>query len=136
ALAFSSTNLEPLTQLSHAIPPAELASVVAGLGDRFSGNPEKSSYLASLRARSQAGSPDDGLAHLRELAEHGDRSMMTYLQLGDAEIKLHGGYDAASQAFLRYPAFHDANPADAVGLSNDAEFFGSRLYSLGRPELA
>jgi hypothetical protein len=136
ALAYSRDNLLPLQQLARIIGAAELPALADSLGNRFAGHPALRDFLAFAHKNRQGESPEEALVRLRAAVDQGARDFFTYLQLGDAEIRIRGDYKAASQAFLRYPGFHDSNSANVVGESNYAEMFGSRLYALGRPELA
>ena len=136
AFAYSRNDLRPLDPVGGGLAPDEIAKLVQGLGDRFEGSPGKSALAASLRKPSGPESADEALTRLREAVSGGTRDFVPYLQLGDAEIRTNGRYEAASQAFLRFPGFHDKPPADPVADSRYAEMCGTRLYALGRPELA
>jgi hypothetical protein len=136
ALAYSREDLWPLDDLTHLLPAAELKALSDGLVDRFVGEPDRDRLLAALRKGSAPEPPDDTLARAREAVDHGAPDFFSYLQLADAEIRLDGQYEAAGRDLLRYPGFNDPKPANRVAESNYAEMFGTRLYTLGRPELA
>ena len=135
ALAFSSNEIDPVWRLSDAMPPLEYRAILAGLGSRFAGHPTRKDLWS--RAGPETGQPaPDRLAQLRAAIESDPELWDNYYDLGSEIIRSGGQYDVASKALLSYPEFHTRNPAQRVGLSNEAVDAGSLFYWQGQPELA
>jgi hypothetical protein len=135
ALAFSSNEIDPLWRLSDATSPPEYRAMLIGLGSRFAGHPMRKDLFGL--AGPETGEPaPDRLVQLRAAIESDPEVWDNYYELASAIIKSGGQYDDASRALLSYPEFHKQNPAQRVGLSNEAVDAGSLLYWQGQPDLA
>jgi hypothetical protein len=132
ALAFSVHDPGPLNWLPPGNEPGHVGAMIASLGSRFTGSPQRPVPKAD---QNSAPAPKARLAQL-ERAIHADpETWSNYLDLGWYLIT-GGSYEAASDAFLRYPGFHDPHPEEPIAVSNYAFSAGSKLYWMGMPALA
>ncbi|MBV8783418.1 MAG: hypothetical protein JOZ67_04445, partial [Gammaproteobacteria bacterium] len=132
ALAFSVNQISPLTSLPHGDGPARYEAVLAGLGTRFRGHPNRSELFPSAPGATPAQQRARLEAALRDAPDVWQR----YLDLGEFIVHTGGTYESARDILRKYPGFSDPNPHDAVGNSNYAYEAGSIFYWQGRPDIA
>jgi hypothetical protein len=135
ALAFSTSEPEPLNWLPPGAQPGHAGAVIAALGDRFLGNPRRPVAQASGPVDAEHGSSNI-VARLQAAIVADPESWQNYKALSGYLLTSGGTYQAVCDAFLQYPGFHDPNPDNPVALSNRAAEAGSVFYWLGLPDLA
>ena len=131
-LLFSSDNVQPLKDLPTTESAAQVDAVIASLGTRFTGAPDRPE-LSFDSARSTA---QERMAHLQAAIQRDPQNWANYVALGEYIVTSGNPYERARDAFLKYPGFRDPHPQDPVGLSNDAFEGGSLLYLQGMTGLA
>lgn len=133
ALAYSRTDINPLAPLRVVGPPQKYEQLVASLGTRFAGNPQRPPMKNEGRL-------PDGLADriqaLKQRATRDPNDWGAHYALGIQIIESGGSYSDAQKAFLSYGRFGDLSGRNGVELSNRAFETGAILYYQGKPELA
>jgi hypothetical protein len=132
ALPFSTFDINPVWRLSALVSPGEYRSIVAGLGSRFKGNPQRD----ALFGPADASAPRDPLAQLRAAIAEDPEVWENYYTLANAIITSGGAYEDASKVMLGYPEFHVENPTQPVSVGGHATDAASLLYWQGYPDLA
>lgn len=132
ALAFSTSDVEPLDSLLR-YDPGHKDAVIASLGSRFMGNPQRP--VANLGSTA-SGEPQSRIQHLEAAIKSDPETWANYQALGSYIVKSGGAYEAARDAFLRYPGFRERHPDDPVAVAAYAYGAGSLLYWQGLPGLA
>jgi len=135
ALAFSSSDVTPLQHLAPGKQPGQADTVLASLGERFSGNPAKPE--PSLPAAADGvPDPQQVITKLRKAIAADPEPWLNYYSLGLQIVQSGGKFADASQAFLSFPGFHERSPDDPVEISNLAFEWGSLFYWDGMSEFA
>ena len=135
AFANSRTDMGSLSLLLRGASTEEKSRLAGILNSpRFVGNAHRESIMAALEPPKDAGS--DPVARARAAITRDPNDPERYMRLGNLLITRNGHFDEAAKVFLRDPRFHDRSPVNPVRVSNDAYTAASKLYWLGRPELA
>jgi hypothetical protein len=132
ALAFSINNVEPLKQLPRGDQPGHADAIIASLGRRFTGDPDRPEPSFDI----EHSTPQEFMAHLRAAIKRNPEAWQNYEALGEYIVTSGGSYESARDTFLKFPGFSDRNPDDPVALSNYAFEAGSLLYWQGQTALA
>jgi hypothetical protein len=135
ALAFSSTDESPLSQLTQGNQRGQAGAVIASLGSRFSGSPRKPVPMAREDDPTDV-RPEAVMRRIRIAIKADPELWENYRAMGLAIVQSGGKFADATQAFLSYPRFKDRSPDDPVAVSNYAYEAGSVLFWDGQPELA
>src|SRR5579871_1301060 len=133
ALAFSEHDPVPL----HWLPPGNEAdhagAVIASLGSRFTGSPDRPDPEL---AKGPSTDPKVRRAQLERAIQNDPDNWSNYRALGAFLVDSGGSYESARAAFLRYPGFHEKHPNEPIAVSNYAFTAGSYFYWMGLPSLA
>jgi tetratricopeptide (TPR) repeat protein len=135
ALAFSSIDVTPLSRLPPGNQPGQAGPVLAALGARFTGNPQRPDPSLPAVTGDARGTPAF-VALLRKQLASDPEPWESYSVLAEAILESGGSYTEASKLYLSYPGFHERSPDDPVAISNYAHEAGSVFYWAGFPELA
>jgi len=132
ALAFSVHDPGPLSWLPPGSEPGHADAMIASLGSRFTGSPQR----PVPKTDNTTAGAKDRVAQLERAIHDEPETWSNYSDLGWYLITSGGSYEPARDAFLRYPGFHDHHPEDPIAVSNYAFAAGSKLYWMGMPALA
>jgi hypothetical protein len=132
ALAFSVHDPGPLGWLPSGNELGHADAMIASLGSRFTGSPQR----PVPKTDSSTAGGNDRLATIEHAIHDDPETWSNYSDLGWYLMTSGASYEAARNAFLRYPGFHAQNPEDPIAVSNYAFAAGSKLYWMGMPALA
>ncbi|HUJ88226.1 MAG TPA: hypothetical protein VLX30_15365 [Burkholderiales bacterium] len=133
ALANSTSDFGPVRKLGWLLDdlqhkPAEMDGLLATLGGRFAGCPDRDVYLAERSMKS--GDTAAAEAHYREGIKDAPGGWESYRALGQLLLQ-RGQTEQSARLFMSYPGFAKGARQDAVALSNDAFEAGSYFYWSG-----
>lgn len=130
ALAFSTWDISPLSELPPGDQPGQAGAAQKALGDRFTGNPSRPQLVPATS------SPSALIVRLRAAIKSDPEPWENYWALGTALVESSGQYREASKVFLSFPGFRDLRSQDPVALSNWAADAGGVFYRAGLFDLA
>jgi len=133
ALAFSTSDPEDIGALPPGDAPGHAGAFIAAMGSRFRGNPRRPG--PNIESATPL-TPPQLIARLEDAIKSDPELWTNYQVLGEYIVTSGGSYQAARDAFLRFPGFKDAHPQDPVAVSNYAYAAGAKLFWQGMPALA